>query len=137
MLLFPNKTKHRKVKKRYIKSQTLNTKSYLLKFGFIGLKSLEPKKVTSRQIEAARQTLNRELSRKGKIWIRIFPHIPVSTKPSENRMGKGKGSLSHWVSVIKAGTIIFEVAGVPVQKAATALTKAQNKLPFSSQIIFL
>jgi len=91
--------------------------------------------MTSRQIEAVRQCVNRELGRSGKIWINIFPHIPVTSKPTENRMGKGKGSVSYWCAPIKTGTILFEIEGVPLLKAKQALTKGGNKLPIKTKII--
>ena len=92
MLLQPKKTKFKKLKKNYL-SHNLETKSYKLINGFIGLKAVESIRLTARQIEAVRKCVNRELGRKGKVWINIFPHIPVTSKPSENRMGKGKGSV--------------------------------------------
>ena len=105
MLLLPKKTKYRKFKKRFFRSQHVETKSNFLNFGCVGLKSQESSKITARQIEAVRQCINRNLQRKGKIWVKIFSYIPVTAKPTENRMGKGKGNVSHWVSFIKSGCI--------------------------------
>jgi len=101
----------------------------------IGLKSVETLRITSRQIEAVRQCINRELGRRGKIWVNIFPHIPVTSKPTENRMGKGKGAVSYWCVPVKIGTILFEITGVPLLKARQALIKGSNKLPIKTRIV--
>jgi large subunit ribosomal protein L16 len=116
MLLQPKRTKFKKFKKNYL-SHKIETKSYKLNNGFIGLKALESIRVTSRQIEAVRKCVNRDLGRQGKVWINIFPHIPVTGKPSENRMGKGKGSVDYWCAPVKVGSILFEICGVPFVKA--------------------
>ena len=134
MLLQPKKIKYKKVKKNYLKNN-LETRACLLHQGSIGLKATESIRLTSRQIEAVRQCVNRELGRRGKIWINIFPHIPVSAKPTENRMGKGKGAISYWCAPIKIGTILFEITGVPLLKAKQALLKGSNKLPIKTKII--
>lgn len=135
MLSAPKKTKFKKFKKRYFRSQIIETKMNKLIFGSIGLKAQESSKITARQIESVRQCINRNLQRKGKIWLRIFPFIGVTAKPTENRMGKGKGNISHWVSFIKAGSILFEVTGVPKNIAVKALLKASNKFSLKSKII--
>jgi len=135
MLLQPKKTKFKKLKKNYL-SHTLETKSYKLTNGFIGLKAVESIRLTARQIEAVRKCVNRELGRKGKVWINIFPHIPVTSKPSENRMGKGKGSVDYWCAPVKIGTVLFEICGVSFQKAKRALIKGSHKLPIKTKIIF-
>ena len=134
MLLQPKKTKYKKQKKNYL-GHNLETRACKLHQGSIGLKAAQSLRLTSRQIEAVRQCVNRELGRKGKIWVNIFPHIPVSAKPTENRMGKGKGAISYWCSPIKIGTILFEITGVPLIKARQALIKGSNKLPIKTKII--
>lgn len=134
MLLQPKKIKFKKLKKNYL-SNSLETKACFLEHGFVGLKALESHRITSRQIEAVRQCMNRELKRKGKIWIKIFPHIPVTQTPTENRMGKGKGSVAFWCAPVKVGTVLFEITGVPLVKAKQALTKGSHKLPIKTKII--
>ena len=134
MLLQPKKIKFKKLKKKYL-AKCLETRACHLRFGFIGLKALNSFRMTSRQIEAVRQCVNRELGRSGKIWINIFPHIPVTSKPTENRMGKGKGSVSYWCAPIKTGTILFEIEGVSLLKAKQAFIKGGNKLPIKTKII--
>jgi len=134
MLLQPKRTKFKKNKKNYLKN-CLETKSFELRHGTIGLKALGSLRITSRQIESARQCINRELSRCGKIWINIFPQISVTKKPTENRMGKGKGSVSFWCAPIKAGTVLFEIGGVMDMKAKQALLKGGKKLPIKTKII--
>lgn len=134
MLLQPKKTKFKKFKKNYL-SNSLETKSCALDHGFIGLKAMESQRLTSRQIEAARQCMTRELKRRGKIWIKVFPHIPVTQTPTENRMGKGKGSVSYWCAPVKVGFILFEITGVSFIKAKQALIKGSNKLPIKTKVI--
>jgi len=134
MLLQPKKTKYKKLKKNYLKNN-LETRACSLHQGSIGLKATESIRLTSRQIEAVRQCVNRELGRRGKIWVNIFPHIPVSAKPTENRMGKGKGAISYWCAPVKIGTILFEITGVPLLKARQALLKGSNKLTIKTKII--
>jgi len=135
MLSQPQRSKYRKLKKRYIRNQFIETKSYSLRFGEIGLKSLSSTRLTARQIEAVRQCINRNLGRKGKIWISVFPNIPVTSKPTENRMGKGKGNVSYWSAPVKAGTVLFEITGVPYSRAYEALLKGGSKLPIPTKII--
>jgi large subunit ribosomal protein L16 len=109
--------------------------SYTLNYGSFGLKALEPERVTARQIEAARKALTRYLKRAGKMWIRIFPDVPVSKKPAEVRMGKGKGSVEYWVCRVKPGRIMFEVDGVDVNDARKAMTLAAAKLPLKCKFV--
>ena len=111
------------------------TRGAQIEFGDFGLKSLEPKWITSRQIEAARIALNRFMKREGKVWIRIFPDKPITKKPAEVRMGKGKGAPEYWVAVIKPGTIIFEVEGVPQEVAKEAMRLAAQKLPVVTRFV--
>jgi len=134
MLLQPNKTKFKKLKKKYL-TNIVETRSFKLHQGNIGLKAITSLRITARQIEAIRQCITRELGRKGKLWVNIFPHIPVTSKPTENRMGKGKGAISYWCAPIKIGTILFEITGVPLTKAKLALLKGANKLPIKTKII--
>jgi large subunit ribosomal protein L16 len=103
--------------------------------GEFGLQALEAGWITSRQIEAIRRTIVRQMRRRGKYWIRIFPDKPVTAKPAETRMGKGKGSVDHWVAVVKPGRIIFEVSGVPDDIAQSALKSAGYKLPVRTQVV--
>ena len=126
-MLLPKRTKFRKQQKGRVKG--LATRGAQIEFGDFGLKSMEPKWITGRQIEAARIALNRYMKREGKVWIRIFPDKPVTKKPAEVRMGKGKGAPEYWVAVIKPGTIIFEVEGVPQEVAQEAMRLAAQKLP--------
>ena len=92
-------------------------------------------KLTAKQIESIRQTVNRQLNRKGKVWVRVFPHIPVTSKPTENRMGKGKGNVEYWVSLVQPGTVLYEMAGVSEEVAREALYKASAKLPIKTKFI--
>ncbi|MFP4156557.1 MAG: 50S ribosomal protein L16 [Opitutales bacterium] len=133
MALLPSRTKYRKVHKGRIRgtAQTGNS----LAFGDFGIQSLTRGRMTSQQIEAARVAMTRSLKRKGKVWIRVFPHKPVTKKPAETRMGKGKGSVEKWVAVIKPGTMLFEVAGCSATAAREALRLADTKLPFHCRFI--
>ncbi len=132
-MLLPKRTKFRKQQKGRVKG--LATRGAQIEFGDFGLKSMEPKWITSRQIEAARIALNRFMKREGKVWIRIFPDKPITKKPAEVRMGKGKGAPEYWVAVIKPGTIIFEVEGVPQEVAQEAMRLAAQKLPVSTRFV--
>ena len=135
MFLQPKRTKYKKLKKVYL-TKLLATSCFKLQFGNFGIKVLEATKLTAKQIESIRQTVNRQLNRKGKVWVRVFPHIPVTSKPTENRMGKGKGSVDYWCAPIKAGTILFEVGGnVPSVKIIEALKKGCSKLQVRTRII--
>ena len=129
----PKRTKFRKAFKGQIRG---NSKAgFSLAFGQFGLKALEPERVTARQIEATRRAITREMKRQGKVWIRVFPDVPVSAKPIEVRMGKGKGSVDRWVSRVAPGRILFEIAGVPEDIAREALRLGAAKLPIKTKII--
>jgi large subunit ribosomal protein L16 len=134
MLKQPKRIKFKRLKKTYLKN-CLETRSFHLNHGFIGLKASSSLRITARQMEALRQCLSRELKRRGKIWFNIFPHTPVSSKPTENRMGKGKGSLDYWCTPIKVGTVLVEIGGISFFKAKEALLKGRNKLPIKSSLI--
>lgn len=138
MLLQPKRTKYRKLKKRYLTNQLVETKNNKLKFGCFGIKILKATRLTARQIESTRQSINRYLKRNGKLWITIFPHIPITKKPTENRMGKGKGNVEFWSVPIKAGTVIFELEGnISPVKAEIALNRGRSKMPVKSKVVFL
>jgi large subunit ribosomal protein L16 len=132
-MLQPRKTKYRKQQKGRIKG--LAQRGSKISFGTFGLKTLEEGWITSRQIEAARIAMTRYMKREGKVWIRIFPDKPVTKKPAEVRMGKGKGALSHYVAVIKPGRVLFELDGVPRAVAEEALRLAAQKLPVSTKFV--
>jgi large subunit ribosomal protein L16 len=132
-MLQPKRTKFRKAHKGRIHG--IATSGTDLSFGQFGLKALEPERVTARQIEAARRAMTRHMKRAGRVWIRIFPDVPVSKKPIEVRMGKGKGTPEFWVCRVKPGRIMFEVDGVPVEVAREALTLAAAKLPVKTRFI--
>jgi large subunit ribosomal protein L16 len=132
-MLQPKRTKFRKAHKGRIHG--IATSGTDLSFGQFGLKALEPERVTARQIEAARRAMTRHMKRAGRVWIRIFPDVPVSKKPIEVRMGKGKGTPEFWVCRVKPGRIMFEVDGVPVEVAREALTLAAAKLPIKTRFI--
>lgn len=134
MLFQPRKTKFKKTKKG--KLSKFNFKSNKLQFGHIGLKVIESGLITSKQIESARQAINRKIKRKGKVWIRIFPSISVTSKPAAVRMGKGKGAVSHWVSKVGSGTVIFEMCGVSNYLSKSALRTGSAKLPVKTKIIY-
>ena len=106
-----------------------------LSFGSYGLKALTPERVTARQIEAARRAITREMKRAGRVWIRIFPDVPVSDKPAEVRMGKGKGAIEFWVARVKPGRIMFEIGGVPEEVARKAFALGAAKLPVKSKFV--
>ncbi|MBO6516952.1 MAG: 50S ribosomal protein L16 [Bacteroidia bacterium] len=132
-MLLPKRTKFRKKQKGRVKG--LATRGHRIEFGDFGLKALESHWITSRQIEAARIALNRYMKREGKVWIRIFPDKPVTKKPAEVRMGKGKGSPEYWVAVVKPGTIMFEVEGVPAEVAQEGMRLAAQKLPINTKFV--
>ncbi|WPJ98065.1 50S ribosomal protein L16 [Coraliomargarita algicola] len=133
MALLPSRTKYRKVHKGRIYGTAQSCNS--LAFGDFGIQSLTRGRMTSQQIEAARVAMTRSLKRKGKVWIRVFPHKPVTKKPAETRMGKGKGSVEYWCAVIKPGTMLFEVAGCSATAAREALRLADTKLPFHCRFV--
>ena len=132
-MLQPVRTKFRKAHKGRIKG--VASSGVDLAFGQFGLKAMEPERVTARQIEAARRALTRHMKRAGRVWIRIYPDVPVSKKPLEVRMGSGKGAPELWVVRIKPGRILFEVDGIPVQLAKEALALAAAKLPIKTRFI--
>jgi large subunit ribosomal protein L16 len=132
-MLQPTRTKFRKAHKGRIKG--VASSGVDLAFGEFGLKALEPDRITARQIEAARRALTRHMKRAGRVWIRVFPDVPVSKKPLEVRMGSGKGAPEFWACRIKPGRILFEVDGVPTQIAKEALTLAAAKLPIKTRFI--
>ena len=132
-MLQPKKTKFRKAHKGRIKGNAKGGTT--LNFGSYGLKAITAERVTARQIEAARRAITRHMKRAGRVWIRIFPDVPVSKKPTEVRMGKGKGSPEFWACRVKPGRILFEVDGVSEQIAKEALYKASAKLPIKTKFI--
>jgi large subunit ribosomal protein L16 len=132
-MLQPMRTKFRKAHKGRIRGIAVSGTE--LTFGQFGLKALEPDRVTARQIEAARRAITHHMKRSGRVWIRIFPDVPVSKKPIEVRMGKGKGTPELWVCRIKPGRVLFEVDGVPVQVARQALALAAAKLPIKTRFV--
>jgi len=133
MPLLPSRTKYRKVHKGRVRGKAKGGDT--LAFGEFGIQTLDRGRMTARQIEAARVAINRHLKRKGKVWIRVFPHKPVTKKPAETRQGKGKGSVEYWAAVIKPGTILFEVSGCSLSAAREAFRKADGKLPFRCRFI--
>ena len=132
-ILIPKKVPHRKVRKG--KNEGIATRCNTVAFGEYGLMSLDNERINSRQIEAARQAITRYLKRGGKIWIRIFPHTPVSKKPLDVKMGSGKGEPQYYVAKVKAGTVMFEVADISEEQAKDALRLAMHKLPGKCKII--
>jgi large subunit ribosomal protein L16 len=132
-MLMPKRTKFRKVMKGRNRGKSFRGNK--IEFGEFALKAVSAGRINSRQIEAARITMTREMKRQGKSWIRVFPDKPLTRKPLETRMGKGKGSVEEWVMNIKPGRIVFEVAGVSEDIARSALTLALHKLPFKCKII--
>jgi large subunit ribosomal protein L16 len=134
-MLIPKKVKYRKAHRARGTQFGVATKNFLLSYGTIGLKSMEGGEITSRQIEAARRTMSRATKRGGKIWIKIFPQKPITRKAAEVPMGSGKGSLDHYVAEIKAGTVMFEMGGLPIEDARKALGLAAHKLPVKCRII--
>jgi large subunit ribosomal protein L16 len=132
-MLQPKKTKWRKAHKGRIHGDAKGGTT--LNFGSYGLKALEPERITARQIEAARRTITRQMKRQGRVWIRIFPDVPVSKKPAEVRMGSGKGSPELWVCRVKPGRIMFELDGVTAEVARSALELAAAKLPIKTKVV--
>ena len=132
-MLQPTRTKFRKAHKGRIHG--LATSGATLAFGQYGLKAVEPERITARQIEAARRALTRHMKRSGRVWIRVYPDVPVSKKPLEVRMGSGKGAPEFWVARVKPGRILFEIDGVPLLLAREALTLAAAKLPIKSRFV--
>ncbi|MBS1921097.1 MAG: 50S ribosomal protein L16 [Bacteroidetes bacterium] len=132
-MLQPKRTKHRKMQKGRMKGDA--KRGATIAFGSYGLKSLDSQWLTDRQIEAARQALTREMKREGNVWIRIFPDKPITRKPLEVRMGKGKGNLEFWAAVVKPGRILFEVDGVDEKTARASLSLAAGKLPIKTKFV--
>ena len=132
-MLQPKRTKFRKMHKGRIKGQAKGGSD--LNFGTYGLKALEPERVTARQIEAARRAMTRQMKRQGRVWIRIFPDLPVTAKPIEVRMGKGKGSVDRWTAKVKPGRVMFEIDGVAEDIAREALRLAAMKLPVKTGVV--
>ena len=132
-MLSPKKTKYRKQFKGRIHGTA--TSGADLTFGSYGLKALEPERVTARQIEAARRAITRHMKRSGRVWIRVFPDVPVSKKPTEVRMGSGKGAPEFWAARVKPGRVLFELDGVSVQVAREALELAAAKLPIKTRFV--
>ena len=132
-MLQPKRTKYRKAFKGRIHGSAKGGSS--LNFGAYGLKAMEPERITARQIEAARRAITRQMKRQGRVWIRIFPDLPVSDKPAEVRMGKGKGSIEYWAARVAPGRIMFEIDGVPDDVAREALRLGAAKLPVKTRIV--
>ncbi len=132
-MLQPKRTKFRKRQKGRVKG--LAQRGHTISFGDFAIKALEPGWITSRQIEAARIAMTRAMKREGQVWIRIFPDKPVTKKPAEVRMGKGKGAPEYWVATVKPGTILFESGGVPLDLAQESLRLAAQKLPIRTKFV--
>lgn len=132
-MLQPKRTKYRKQQKGRIKGVAKGGSD--LNFGTYGLKSIEPERVTARQIEVARRAMTRHMKRQGRVWIRIFPDTPVTSKPTEVRMGKGKGSVDFWACKVKPGRVMFEIDGVAEDIAREALRLASMKLPVKTRVV--
>lgn len=132
-MLMPKRVKHRKEQRGRMNGTAY--KGSEITFGEYGLQALEPGWVTNKQIEAARIALTRHIKRGGKIWIKIFPSKPVSAKPAETRMGKGKGAPEYWVAVVKPGRILYELSGVPIEIARESMRLASHKLPIKTRFV--
>jgi large subunit ribosomal protein L16 len=132
-MLMPKRVKRRKQQRGRMKGKAI--KGGKISFGEYGLKAMEPKWITNRQIESARVAITRHIKRAGKLWIRIFPDKPVTVKPAETRMGKGKGAPEYWVAVVKPGRILFELEGVSTDIARQAMTLASSKLPLKTKFV--
>lgn len=132
-MLQPKRTKHRKLHKGRIRGEAKGGSD--LNFGTYGLKAIEPERITARQIEAARRAMTRHMKRQGRVWIRIFPDLPVTSKPIEVRMGKGKGSVDFWACKVKPGRVMFEIDGVSEPIAREALRLAAMKLPIKTRTV--
>lgn len=132
-MMQPKKTKFRKMHKGRIHGNAKG--GFSIDFGQYGLKAMEPERITARQIEAARRAIARHVKRVGRMWIRVFPDVPVTNKPAEVRMGSGKGSVEFWVARVKPGRILFEIDGVPEQLAREAFERASAKLPIKTKFV--
>lgn len=131
-MLSPKRTKYRKSFKLKPKGNMIYSG---LHFGSYGLKALESGRISNKQIESARRAITRKMAREGRVWIHVFPHTPVTSKPAEVRMGKGKGSLSYWAAITKPGKILFEIDGVPMELAKQALSFGAGKLPLRTKFV--
>lgn len=132
-MLSPKKTKYRKAHKGRIRGNAKG--GYSLNFGQYGLKAMQPERITARQIEAARRAISRYVKRVGRLWIRVFPDVPVTAKPAEVRMGSGKGSVEYWAARVEPGRILFEIDGVSETIAREAFDRAAAKLPIKTKFI--
>src|ERR1700712_3132958 len=132
-MMLPKRTKYRKAFKGRIHGNAKG--GYTLNFGSYGLKTVEPERLTARQIEAARRAITRQMKRQGRVWIRIFPDLPVSDKPAEVRMGKGKGAVEYWAARVAPGRIMFEIDGVSAEPPRLALARGAAKLPIRTKIV--
>jgi large subunit ribosomal protein L16 len=132
-MLQPKRTKHRKTHKMKIRGKA--TRGHTIAFGSFAIKAVQECWLTAKQIEAARVAMTRYLKREGQVWIRVFPDKPITRKPAEVRMGKGKGAPEYWVAVVKEGTILFEADGVPVETAREALRLGAQKLPVTTKFM--
>ena len=133
-MLFPKKTKYKKQFKGKLTGKT--TKGQKIIYGKYAIKTLKETRLTSKQIEATRRIIIRKMKKLGFLWIRVFPDIPVTTKPTENRMGKGKGAVSFWIAKVKKGQILYEISGISVEKAKKVLNAASNKLAVQTKFIY-
>lgn len=133
MFLQPKRSKYKKIRKGTLLK--FESKSTLLKFGTVGLKAMESGVISAKQIESARQAITRKINRKGKLWIRIYPNLPITTKPTEVRMGKGKGSVNYWAAKVYNGKVLFELCGVTYINAAAAFKTGSAKLPLKTKVI--
>jgi large subunit ribosomal protein L16 len=133
MALLPSRTKYRKSQRGRVRGNA--KRGDFLVFGDYGIQTLDRSWITAEQIEASRVAINRHLKRRGKVWIRIFPHKPISKKPAETRMGKGKGATEKWVAVVKPGMVLFEVGGATLSAAREALRLADGKLPIRCRFV--
>lgn len=134
-MLLPKKVKHRKWQKGRSRTRTVETRGLELSYGQFGLKALEPAWLNSRQIEAARKTITNFMKREGRLWIRVFPDKPITKRPPETTLGGGKGSVDHYVAVVRPGRMIFEIDGVSNETAREALRLASYKLPFKTRLV--
>ncbi|WP_375562786.1 50S ribosomal protein L16 [Bernardetia sp. OM2101] len=134
-MLQPKRTKFRKRHKEVRRTRGIAQRGFLVDFGDFGIKALEPTWITSRQIEAARIAVTRAMKRQGQVWIRIFPDKPITKKPAEVRMGKGKGAPEYWVAPVVPGTVLFEISGVDKETASEALRLAAQKLPIKTRFV--
>jgi large subunit ribosomal protein L16 len=132
MFLQPKRSKYKKVKKG--KLSRFEYRSNSLKFGTIGLKAAESGIISARHLESARQAITRKIKRKGKLWLRVFPNLPITSKPTEVRMGKGKGSVSHWAVRVSSGAVLFELCGITTNTAISAFKTGGAKLPIKTLI---